>query len=74
MQYADLLAARARTWVNIDDDTSSTNSGVQTAAERANDLAAFQQAIADKMHGFETLRPEAAALGLTPLGQRMWYL
>jgi len=65
--YADIVAARAKMWLNADDDGASTvvssSSGRdQTAEERTHDLEVYQQRIQSMMARLQSL------------DQQMWWI
>ncbi|POW14391.1 hypothetical protein PSHT_07411 [Puccinia striiformis] len=57
--YADIVASRAKLWLNVDDDASTVASGSsgrdQTAEERAHDLDVYKQRIESMMSKLESL-------------------
>ncbi|KAI9608048.1 hypothetical protein H4Q26_005501 [Puccinia striiformis f. sp. tritici PST-130] len=64
--YADIVASRAKLWLNVDDDASTVASGSsgrdQTAEERAHDLDVYKQRIESMMSKLESL------------DQQMWWI
>lgn len=76
-QYADIVAARARMWVNEPDDGSSHGADLsvpQTPEDRQRDLESFRSTIKDKLIKLKELTPAMRKEGRVPMADRMWFL